>query len=150
MIFLSLLILYNITKVKKDEKGDRIISFKPITIFMVPFLTIFKELLEVIIFLLPFVSNNKMSLIGGSLLGVGLTYILSLIIYKSTLKINISKMFLVITFILILLGGDMIGEGLELIVGNISDSVKGLSTFLYTVPLLFILTKKEINRYLRK
>lgn len=157
MIFLSSLILYSIVMVSKQSKNLSLnitdkydVKLSAISMFLLAFITIFRESLEIIIFLLPTFCMKPFLIIIGVLIGILLALVLSFIIFKTSIKLNIYVIFSILTLILIFMGGSLFGEGLEIIFPQIKESISILGQLVYTIPLLYLFLKKELKKYLKK
>jgi len=80
-----------------------------LTIFS--FIIVFREVLETVLFLTPFLVSSVLQTIYGIILGLFFALILSYGIFKVGMKINIRKFFYYTSFILILLAGGLAGYG---------------------------------------
>ncbi|PRR77073.1 Ferrous iron permease EfeU [Clostridium liquoris] len=157
MIFLAALILYSIVLVSKDNKNLTLnitekydVKLKGFSLFLLSFITIFRESLEIVIFLLPLALADPLNIILGVVLGILLSLALAYIIFKSSIKLNIYIIFVVLTLILIIIGGYMTGEGLALLFPAYGKSVELLGKLIFTIPLLYIFLKRELRKYLKK
>lgn len=157
MIFLAALILYSIMLLKKQNKVFTInidenvkITVTAISLFMLAFLTIFRESLEITIFTLPFINEAASTIAAGILLGVLVSIALMFVAYKTTLRLSINTIFNVLTIILILIGAMLFGEGLAELISSMGDSAERLGQLIYGVPTLYIFLKDMIKKYVKK
>lgn len=156
MILLAILILYNIVWIGKQNKNLTLdinekynVKLKGISLFLLAFFTIFRESLEIIIFIVPLANQNPFGIVSGIVLGSVGSVVLSYIVFKTTIKLNIKVIFDALTVILIIIGGEFFGEGLALIVPQL-ENLELAARLIFTIPLLFIFIKRETRNYLRK
>lgn len=156
MIFLAGLILYNIICINKQNKNLSLdvnskfdIQLKGISLFMLAAITIFRESLEVIMFLLPSFTDKPVNTSIGIAVGALGALLIMIIVYKTTIKLNLYIIFSALTVFLIIIGGHLFGEGLaEFIPGN--DSIEMAGQLIYSIPLLFLFLKRELKKYMKK
>lgn len=156
LILLAGLIFYQIVWIGRNSKNITLdvnskfdIKLKGTSLFMLAAVTIFRESLEIIIFLLPSMSESPFNTILGILLGVLFALILMVIMYKTTIKMNLNLIFDALTVFLIIIGGHLFGEGLaEFIPGD--ESIEMAGQLIYSIPLLFLFLKRELKKYMRK
>ncbi|MDZ4246707.1 MAG: FTR1 family protein, partial [Dehalococcoidia bacterium] len=77
------------------------------------FIVVFREGLETVVFLMPFLVSNTGATLIGAVLGVGSAIVLSLAIYVFGMKINLGKFFYYSSLLLILLAAGLFGYGLH-------------------------------------
>jgi high-affinity iron transporter len=157
MIFLAGLILYSIILLKKQAKvfttkiDDKFsINTTAFSLFILSFLTIFRESLEITIFTLPFINVAAYVISGGIILGVLVSTVLMYIVYKTTIKLSIDIIFNALTVILILIGAMMFGEGLSELVPSLGESIKRCGQLIYVIPTLYIFLKDIMKKYIKK
>ncbi|WP_411679012.1 FTR1 family protein [Clostridium thailandense] len=157
MLFLSALILYSIILLRKQNKSlvikadsDINVKITAASLFILSFLTIFRESLEITIFTLPFINEAAINIALGILVGAAASISIMYFVYKGTLKFSIETIFNALTVILILLGALMFGEGLSELMPNMGDSVEKLGELMYAVPTLYIFVKEMLKKYIKK
>lgn len=157
MLFLSALILYSIIWVGKQNKIETLnitdkydIKLTGISLFLLSFITIFRESIEIILFILPKINEGMLTINIGISLGVLISLILSYVLFKTTIKLNLSIVFSFLTILLIVIGGGMFGEGLVAIFPTLGKSIETAGRLIYCIPLLYIFIKKELRKYLKK
>jgi len=77
------------------------------------FLVVFREGLETVVFLMPFLVSNAVTTLIGAVLGIGSALILSFAIFSFGMRINLSKFFYYSSLMLILLAGGLFGYGVH-------------------------------------
>ena len=151
-VFLSMLVLYNIieiVKYKKDLVKLKVtvdsVTLSKTNLFLLSCFTVFRELSEVLLFIIPTFTNSIIITITGCILGILCAFIINLIVFKFTMKINISMLFFIITLVLIIIGAIMFGEGVSYFIPGDGKTVETACRFIYMVPLLYIFIKKELK-----
>lgn len=149
-IFLSILVLYNIieiVKYKKDLVRLKVtvdnVSISKTNLFLLSCFTVFRELSEVLLFIMPTFTNNIIITVTGCISGILCALAINLIVFKFTMKFNINMLFFIITLVLIIMGSGMFGEGISYFVQD--KTVETACRYIYMVPLLFIFIKKELK-----
>lgn len=152
-LIISGLILYNLVIINKEKKSTDPNSFKdtakPSTLFLLGFITVFRECLEIILFILPTLILSTFNFAIGTLIGLSLTAITGFIIYKSSLKININIIFILISLVLIYFGAFLFGEGLASFFPQYA-SIETLGALIYGIPVGLIYIKKLLKKYQNK
>ena len=77
------------------------------------FIVVFREGLETVVFLMPFLVDNAGSTLIGAVLGIGSALILSFAIFVFGMRINLNKFFYYSSLLLILLAGGLFGYGVH-------------------------------------
>lgn len=77
------------------------------------FIVVFREGLETVVFLMPFLVANAGATLIGTILGMGSALILSFAIFSFGMRINLSKFFYYSSLLLILLAGGLFGYGVH-------------------------------------
>ena len=77
------------------------------------FIVVFREGLETVVFLMPFLVANAGATLIGAVLGIGSALILSFAIYVFGMRINLGKFFYYSSLLLILLAGGLFGYGVH-------------------------------------
>ncbi len=157
MLFLSTLILYSIILMKKQKKQITINSPNTVNVkttsyslFILAFLTIFRESLEITLFTLPYVASSAFSIISGIALGVIAAIAFMYVIYKTSLKLSIDLIFNILTIILIVIGSVIFGEGLTKLLPSIGSALEKGAMLIYGIPTLYIFVKSMLKEYIKK
>lgn len=77
------------------------------------FVGVFREGLETVLFLTPFLLENAMATLAGAFLGIGASIILAYAIFNIGMKIKIRKFFYFTSILLVLLAGGLAGYGIH-------------------------------------
>lgn len=157
MILMAGLILYNMVLINKDSKkigtideNENTVNFTRISLFLLGLITVFRESLEVVLFLLPYFVTFSMEIILGVVIGVVIALAVTFVIFKTSLKISVKLIFNIITVALIILGAMMFGEGLIGIFPAYGDSIEKVGMLVYGIPTLLIFVKKALKKYVKK
>lgn len=75
------------------------------------FIVIFREGLETVLFLTPFLLKDAIGTLAGTTLGIGASLVLAYVLFVFGVKINIRKFFYFTSILLILLAGGLAGYG---------------------------------------
>lgn len=108
-----------------------------IGLFILSFLSIFREGLELVIFNLTQISENASNVALGSIIGVIIAVILAYAIFKTSVKMNLSVIFKILGLVLIFLGGEMFAEGLVKLIGG-GEALEIAGLLLFIIPSLYI------------
>jgi len=125
---LTTVILWMITKgktIKKEIESKIEISITKGTMFALAsfaFVVVFREALETVLFLTPFILIAFQDTIIGTILGILFALFLSYGIFKLGMKINIRRFFYFTSIIIILLAGGLAGYGTHELIEYLEDS----------------------------
>jgi len=125
VVVLSSMIYWMATKGKKlkteVEKKVEAITTRGATLGLISFafIAVFREGLETVLFLTPFLVTDAVATIIGLFLGILTSVALAYGIFKVGMKINIRQFFYFTSILLVILAGGLVGYGLhELIEGT--------------------------------
>lgn len=157
-IFIAVLILYCIVALQKinnnfkvDKTSEPQMKITGVSLFMIPFITVLREGLEVIVFILPsFATNNPLLLVLFILLGIAGAGVIAYLVFRTSRNININVVFTILSVLLIVIGAIAFGEGLAYFMPDMGKSIEVGGKLLYGIPLLLIYAKKELKRYVKK
>jgi high-affinity iron transporter len=125
---LTTVILWMITKgktIKKEIERKIEISITKgtmLTLASFAFVIVFREALETVLFLTPFIIIAFQDTIIGTILGILFALFLSYGIFKLGMKINIRRFFYFTSIIIILLAGGLAGYGTHELIEYLEDS----------------------------
>jgi high-affinity iron transporter len=125
---LTTVILWMITKgktIKKEIERKVEISITKGTMFALAsfaFVVVFREALETVLFLTPFILIAFQDTLIGTILGILFALFLSYGIFKLGMKINIRRFFYFTSIIIILLAGGLAGYGTHELIEYLEDS----------------------------
>lgn len=157
MIFLSILILYYMVWMKSQTKYEEINLEQKYNIkatawgfFFFSFLTVFRESIEIIMFIMPTISEKIITIVIGGIVGLALAIILMILVYKAALKVNFKIVFDILTLILIYIGAVLFGEGLMLLIPSGGEAIGFAGNLIFGVPTFYIFLKEKIKTYIKK
>jgi high-affinity iron transporter len=125
---LTTVILWMITKgktIKKEIESKIEISITKGTMLALAsfaFVVVFREALETVLFLTPFIIIAFQDTLIGTILGILFALFLSYGIFKLGMKINIRRFFYFTSIIIILLAGGLAGYGTHELIEYLEDS----------------------------
>jgi high-affinity iron transporter len=157
MMFLSLLVIYYIVWMKRQKKTFDMdvskkynVSMTGFGMFIFSFLTVFRETLEIVMFIIPLLSGSKLTIIIGVLIGFSLALFFNYLLFRSGSKLNLAILFDVISFIMIYIGASMFGEGLASVIPNGGEQIEKVGMLAYGLPVLYLFLKSIIKDYIKK
>lgn len=153
MIFVSILIAYSFLFMSRIDKNQEVdieqkYNLQPtgFSMFVIPFIVVYRESLEAIMMLLPLVYNPRAA--AGIIFGLTLAIILALCIYRFALKFNISFVFTVMTAVFIYVGAMLFGEGIASLLPQSSGGIASAGKLIYAIPAVYLFIKGELKRYI--
>lgn len=120
-----------------------------ISLFVLGFLSVFREGMELVIFTLTKISDKASDVAFGSAFGIVLAVILAYIIFKSSIKFNLKLIFKVLGLILIYIGAEMFSEGILKFV-TLDDIFEVIFMAVFIIPSLYFFLKNDIQKFLKK
>jgi high-affinity iron transporter len=119
-------------------------------LFIFSFLTVLRESFEIVIFIIPLLTDGIINIVLGAVIGFALSLIVMFLFFKTSLKLNLNILFDAISFMMIYIGASMFGEGLSTLIQNGGTQIEMVGMLIYGLPVLFIFTKSLIKDYIRK
>jgi len=157
MIFLSALVVYYILWMRSQKKNYNLpieerynIKFTGMGLFVFSFLTVLRETLEIIIFIIPLLTGGVAAIIIGALIGFALSLIIMFLFFKTSIKLSMNLLFDLISIMMIYVGASMFGEGLSLIFPKVGAQLEQVGMLAYGLPAFFIFIKTIIKDYIKK
>lgn len=156
MLFLSGLILFSLVIIKKqsksvqDYKQTKENNFTAYSLFILAFVTTFRESLEILIFFLPFLHTSLLSTLIGGLVGFVISLIIAFLVFKFAVKLNINIIFTILNLFLIYIGACLFGESLLELMPNVGDSIELAGKLIYGIPVAFLFIKSELKKYVNR
>lgn len=98
-------------RIKEEIESKTEKSINPIALLLLSFIVVFREVLETILFLIPFVGKDSLGTILGGGLGILGGFSISFLIYKLGMKINLRKFFFYTSILLIFIASGILGYG---------------------------------------
>jgi high-affinity iron transporter len=118
-------------------------------LFLLSFLSIFREGMELCIFTLTKISQNALNVVIGTILGIILAILLAYIIFRSSVKFNLKLIFKGLGLILIYLGAEMFSEGILGLAKMPEEPFEIILIILYALPAVYLFFKKDIQNIRR-
>lgn len=118
-------------------------------LFILAFLSVFREGSELIIFNLTKISENATTVAFGSILGIVVAISVSIVIFKTSLKLNLSFIFKALGVLLILVGSELFSEGLVKLIGDVY-SIDAIGFAVFFIPSVAILLSNDIKKVIKK
>lgn len=157
MLIVAGLILYNLviigskkTKSSANIEKDYNVSANAYSLFVLAFLTVFRESLEIIMFGLPLFNVGAINIGISLLLGVLASSVITIVIYRTSLNLNIGVLFSIITLVLIFIGSLLFGEGIAELMAIDDEAVISAGRIVYAVPCLYFYLKNVTKSYIKK
>ncbi len=157
MLFLSIMVIYYIVWMRRQKKSFNVdvterynIRMTGFGMFIFSFLTVFRETLEVVMFVIPMLGGSKLIILVGMIIGFTAALLICYLMFKGSMKINLSILFDVLSFVMIYIGASMFGEGLALVIPNGSSQIEKVGMLAYGLPVLYLFLKTIIKDYIKK
>jgi high-affinity iron transporter len=152
-LVLSGLIIYSVVLLRKSKAFDtnpnkRFISLSKKGVFIIAAITVFRELLESILFILTSSSVYPLLVAGSAVIGLVCAAISVYIVVKRVTKLNINVVFQILNLFLVGLGAYYFGDALEVLFSSYIPQIFTVGILVYAVPSYFIMIKKDLKAYL--
>jgi len=153
-IILAGLILYSVVLLRKNKSfntkaNQQLVSLSQKGVFILASITFFRELLEVILFILASSSTgSSLTVAGASLLGLVCAALIVYVVSKGFSRLNINVVFYILNLFLVGLGAYYFGDGLDVLFGRYVPEIFKMGILLYAVPSYYIMIKKDLKIYL--
>jgi high-affinity iron transporter len=115
-------------------------------LFILAFLSVFREGIELIAFILTKVSEKASSVAAGTGIGIMLAVLLGYVLFKTSLKLNIKIVFKVLGIILIFVGAELFGEGLAKLMPAPGELLEESGAILFGGVSLIYFLKEDFKR----
>lgn len=152
-IVLAGLILYSVVLLRKNKSfnttpDQRFVSLSKKGVFIISAITFFRELLEVILFILASSTRSPLLVAGSALLGLVCAALIVYAVAKGISNLNINVIFYILNLFLVGLGAFYFADGLEVLFGMYISQIFTIGILVYAVPSYFIIIKKDLKKYL--
>ncbi|WP_097027188.1 FTR1 family protein [Clostridium peptidivorans] len=152
-IVLAGLILYSVVLLRKNKSfsttpDQRFVSLSKKGVFIIAAITFFRELLEVILFILASSTRSPLLVAGSALLGLVCAALIVYAVAKGISNLNINVIFYMLNLFLVGLGAYCFADGLEVLFGMYISQIFTIGILVYAVPSYFIIIKKDLKKYL--
>ncbi|MHC1684548.1 MAG: FTR1 family protein [Clostridiaceae bacterium] len=152
-IVLSGLILYGVVLLRKNKTFDvnpdeKMASLSKKGLFLLAAVTVFRELLESVLFILTSSGEGPLLVAGSAMLGLVTSALIVYIVAKGFSNINISVVFYVLNLFLVGLGSYYFADGASVLFGESIPDIFVICLLAYAIPSYFIIIKKDLKKYL--
>lgn len=152
-IVLAGLILYSVVLLRKNKSfnttpDQRFVSLSKKGVFIISAITFFRELLEVVLFILASSTRSPLLVAGSALLGLVCAALIVYAVAKGISNLNINVIFYILNLFLVGLGAYYFADGLDVLFGMYISQIFTIGILVYAVPSYFIMIKKDLKKYL--
>lgn len=119
-------------------------------LFILAFLSVIREGIELVTFILTKVSENASSVATGTAAGIMLAVITGYLMFKTSLKLNIKIIFKILGIILIFIGAELFGEGLAKLIPIGGELLEEIGATVFGALSLIYFLKDDIKKLLGK
>ena len=152
-IVIAGLLLYSIVLLRKNQSfntvaNQQFISLSQKGVFIIAAITLFRELLEVVLFILASTASSPLLVAGSSLLGLVCAALIVYIVSRGISNLNIGLVFYMLNLFLIGLGAYYLGDGLDVLFSSYVPHVFIIGILIYAVPSYFIMIKNDMKKYM--
>lgn len=121
-----------------------------IGLFILSFLSVFREGIELVTFILTKVSENASSVALGTVIGIVAAIIVGYMIFKTSVKLNLKLVFKILGLILIFIGADLFGESLVKFIPAGGEFIENIGLILFGGISLVYFLKDDIKGRMKK
>lgn len=119
-------------------------------LFVLAFLSVVREGIELIAFILTKVSANASNVALGTALGIILAVIVGYLIFKTSLKLNLKIIFKILGIILIFIGAELFGEGMTKLIPSAGELLEESGSILFGAIAMIYFLKDDIKKLLKR
>lgn len=153
-LVLAVLILYSVVLLRKNKSfttspDNKLVSLSRKGVLLLAAITVFREMLEAILFILTSSGASPLLVVGSSILGFIVAAIIIYIVAKGISNINISIVFYILNLFLVGLGAYYFGDGADVLFGSFVPNIFTMCVLVYAVPSYFIMIKKDLKTLLK-
>ena len=154
-IILAVLVLFSVVLLRKNKAFNTsvnkdYISLSKTGIFILAAVTVFREMLETVLFILATSSTSALTIISFVALGLLCSALAVYIASRGLLMLNIGIVFYILNIILICLGAYYFGGGLSELFESSIPQINTVGILVYGVPALILMTKKDLKKLIQK
>lgn len=136
--------------ISSDIKNKVKSNSNAVGLFVLSFLSVFREGMELCIFIFTKVSENASDIALGSSIGIILAIILTYVIFKTSVRFNLKLIFKVLGLVLIYMGAGMFSEGILKFIPLGEKFFGPIFMALFIIPSLYFFMKSDIQKLLKK
>lgn len=119
-------------------------------LFVLAFLSVFREGIELVAFILTKVSQNASNLALGTAVGIILAVIIGYFIFKTSLKLNIKIIFKILGIVLIFIGAELFGEALAKLIPSAGELLEEIGAILFGGLSFLYFLKYDIKKLFKR
>lgn len=119
-------------------------------LFILVFLSVFREGMELVVFILTKVNENASSAAAGTAIGIVMAIIIGYLIFKTSLKLNIKVIFKIFGIMLIFVGAELFGEGLSKLIPSAGEILEEGGAVLFGGFSLLYFLKDNLKKFFVK
>ncbi|MDP4090366.1 MAG: FTR1 family protein [Bacillota bacterium] len=119
-------------------------------LFVLTFLSVFREGIELIAFILTKVSQNAADVAAGTAIGIILAVAAGILLFKTSVKFNLKIVFKILGLILIFIGADLFGEALVKFIPSGGEALEEIGSILFGGVSLLYFLKDDLRKFLKK
>jgi len=119
-------------------------------LFTLTFLSVFREGLELVTFILTKVSEQASTVAFGTIVGIILAVALGIVLFKTSTKLNVKMIFKVLGLILIFIGAELFGEGLVKFFPAGGEALEVSGAILFAIFSLIYFLKDDLKQVLKR
>jgi high-affinity iron transporter len=119
-------------------------------IFLLSFLSVFREGMELIAYILTKVNESASNVALGTALGIILAITVGFIVFKTSVKLNIKLVFKVLGLVLIFLGAEMFSESLVKFIPAGGEALETIAAIAFGGASFVYFLKDDLKSYLKR
>jgi high-affinity iron transporter len=154
-LVLAALVLYSVVILRKTKSfsttpDEKYVNLSKRGVFILAAITFFRELLEVVLFILSDSTGSPFVVTISCLLGLVCAALIVYAVSKGITNLNIGVVFYLLNLFLVGLGAYFFGDGLEVLLSSYVPQAFTVGILVYAVPCYFLMLKKDLKNYLNK
>jgi len=99
------------SRIKQDVEARLGGVVTPLGVFIVSTIFVFREVLETVLFLTPFMIRSIASTVSSTVAGIALAFILVFAMYRMGMKLDLRKFFMATSILLVFVASGLVGYG---------------------------------------
>ncbi|MDR4886043.1 FTR1 family protein [Fredinandcohnia sp. QZ13] len=118
-----------------------------IGLFLLAFLSVAREGMELVIFNLTQVTEAASTVVLGSFIGIIASILVAILLFKTTIKLNLGFIFKGLGLILIFIGGEMFAEGIIELISVETEALEIGLMVAFILPSFYLLFKNDFAKF---
>lgn len=119
-------------------------------LFVLAFLSVFREGIELVAFILSKLSESASDVALGTGIGLVFAILVGYIIFKTSVKLNLKIVFKILGLVLIFIGAELFGESLVKLIPLANEGLEEIAAILFGGISLLYFLKNDISKYIKK